>query len=66
MNHRMLCNWSLAVGAVGLLCLFSAFLASVSENSVLILGERQWYGGGIALMLVAIWMKLGAIYHKSM
>jgi len=60
----MLKKGSVVAGSLGILALFLAWRA---EFSGFIFGfeSRVWYNDAIVFLLIAIWLKLGAIYHKG-
>ena len=51
----------------GLLGILAFFLAWRAEFSGFVWGfeSRVWYNDAIIFLLIAIWFKLGAIYHKE-
>lgn len=61
---HMLKKVSGIIGCFGLLALILAWRA---EFSGFIFGfeSRVWYNDAIIFLLIAIWLKLGAIYHKG-
>jgi hypothetical protein len=65
MKNKNLCNWSTWVGAVGVLAFFTSFVSSLMGDVVAGLGAQQWYGIGSGLIMIAIWMSLGAIFYKG-
>jgi len=57
-----LTNLSIAVGLLGIVALlleWAAFLGFLKAPA------GFWFNNAIILLLTAIWMKLGAIYHKG-
>ena len=60
----MLCNISVAVGSLGILGLLFAWCAEL-RGFVFGFEARHWYSDAMVLVLIAIWFKLGAIYHKK-
>ena len=57
-----LTNLSIAVGFLGVVALlleWAAFLGFLKAPA------GFWFNNAIILMLIAIWLKLGAIYHKG-
>lgn len=64
MRHQQLTNLSILAGFLGILAFLGAAIASFPEGNVWLFGVKQWYGAGAGLVLIAIWLKLGAIYHK--
>ena len=59
-----LTNLSIIVGLLGVLTLIFAWLADMRGFFLGFL-SGHWYSDAIVLLLVAIWLKLGAIYHKG-
>lgn len=61
---HMLKKASVITGFLGILALLLAWRA---EFSGFIFGfeSRVWYNDAIIFLLIAIWLKLGAIYHKG-
>ena len=56
-----------ASGIIGSLGLLALLLAWRAEFSGFVFGfeSRVWYNDAIIFLLIAIWLKLGAIYHKG-
>ena len=54
-------------GVVGVLGILALFLAWGAETRGFVFGfeSRVWYNDAIIFLLIAIWLKLGAIYHKE-
>ena len=54
-------------GIVGVLGIMALILAWVAETRGFVFGfeSRVWYNDAIIFLLIAIWLKLGAIYHKE-
>ncbi|QQG45384.1 MAG: hypothetical protein HYW89_00385 [Candidatus Sungiibacteriota bacterium] len=52
---------------VGLLGVLSLVLAWIAEARGFAFGytSDHWFNDAIVLVLIAIWLKLGAIYHKG-
>lgn len=61
---QTLTNVSIVVGVIGILSLIGAWLAG---ESGLFLGfsQKHLFADAGLLLLIAIWLKLGAIYHKG-
>lgn len=58
-----LTNLSIAVGLLGVLALIAAWL--VGPGSALAgMSQQHLFTDAVVLLLIAIWLKLGAIYHK--
>ena len=51
----------------GFLGIGAFLLAWCAEYRVFVFGfeSRHWYNDAMVLLLIAIWLKLGAIYHKG-
>ena len=54
-------------GFVGVLGIVALMLAWFAEMRGFVFGfeSRVWYNDAIIFLLIAIWLKLGAIYHKE-
>lgn len=63
-NAKTLTTLSIIIGILGVISLILAWAAS-PEKPVLGLSETHLFYDSIALLLIAIWLKLGAIYHKK-
>ena len=63
-KSHMLKKCSAIVGVLGILALFLAWWAE-SHGFILGFESRVWYNNAVVFLLVAIWFKLGAIYHKG-
>ena len=63
-KSHMLKKASVITGFLGILAFVLAWRA---EFSGFIFGfeSRVWYNDAIIFLLIAIWLKLGAIYHKG-
>ena len=67
MDSNKLTKTSLVIGFIGILLYIVAFVL-LWQGSVLIadrLNHKDLYFAGSGLLLIAIWFKLGAIYHKG-
>lgn len=60
---KTLTNISIGIGFLGIIALILAWIAE-SKGFAFNLDSRHWYNDAIVLLLAAIWLKLGAIYHK--
>ncbi len=68
MNPKTLTKWSIYSGFLGvLLFLISAVLLWQGSDSLLLdkFDHKDLYFAGSGLLYIAIWLKLGAIYHKG-
>ncbi|MBI4050226.1 MAG: hypothetical protein HY398_02135 [Candidatus Doudnabacteria bacterium] len=67
MNPQNLANWSVGLGFLGVLLYIIAFVLLWQGGGNMLLGrfdQKDLYFAGSGLLYIAIWMKLGAIYHK--
>ncbi|MDP3770218.1 MAG: hypothetical protein U1A25_02250 [Candidatus Sungbacteria bacterium] len=62
-SHK-LSKLSIVSGFLGVLALLLAWCAEY-RGFVLGFESRHWYNDAMVLLLIAIWLKLGAIYHKG-
>lgn len=64
MKLDTLTTLSIVAGALGVLALLGAWLAGPRE---LFFGltEQHLFADAAVLLLIAIWLKLGAIYHRG-
>lgn len=68
MDPKKLTKWSLTAGFLGIILYIIALIALWSGSQTLILDKfdhKDLYFAGNGLLLIAIWFKLGAIYHKG-
>lgn len=68
MNPKSLSKWSITVGFVGIiLYIIALILLWRGSDSLLFdkLDHKDLYYAGSGLLYIAIWFKLGAIYHKG-
>lgn len=66
MNPKTLANWSVYLGFLGVI-LYLVALVMLWQGGGAIAGKlnhRDLYFAGSGLLYIAIWMKLGAIFHK--
>ncbi len=63
-KSKTLTNLSIIIGLLGVLALIGAWVAG-AEGTVLGMSQQHLFWDAAVLLLVAIWLKLGAIYHKS-
>ncbi|MEK7203647.1 MAG: hypothetical protein AAB627_01045 [Patescibacteria group bacterium] len=64
MNHKTLSNWGVAAGFVGIVLFVLALVVFWADTLWFGFDHKDFYFGGIGLLAIAIWFKLGAIYHK--
>jgi len=66
MNPRTLTQWSIGAGFLGIL-LYLVALWALWNGAKLFdrVDVKDLYYAGSGLLYIAIWFKLGAIYHKS-
>lgn len=68
MDSKSLTNWSIAAGLVGVILYVIAFVLLWQGGQNLIadrIDHKDLYFAGSGLLYIAIWLKLGAIYHKG-
>jgi len=65
MNHKKLSNWGVAAGFLGVILFVLALIVFWSDSLWLGFDHKDFYFAGMGLLVIAIWFKLGAIYHKS-
>lgn len=63
-KSHMLKKISAVTGFLGILSLLLAWGAEF-KGFVLGFESRHWYNDAMVFLLIAIWLKLCAIYHKS-
>jgi len=64
-KSSILTNWSIALGVLGIAAwIIGGLLQLLGNKSFIFPYWHYWIDSGI-LLLIAIWLKLGAIYHKS-
>lgn len=64
MDHKKLSNWSVAAGFVGVVLFVAALIVFWADVLVWNFDHKDLYFAGIGFLAIAIWLKLGAIYHK--
>jgi len=67
MNPEKLTKWSLISGFTGVLLFFIALILLLMDGARIAgqLDHKDIYYAGTGFLLIAIWFKLGAIYHKG-
>lgn len=65
MNHKTLSSWAVAAGFLGIILFVLALIVFWADTLWLGFDHKDFYFGGIGLLAIAIWFKLGAIYHKN-
>ena len=63
-KSHTLTKLSVFIGTLGMFAFVLAWIAEF-KNFVLYFEARHWYNDALVLLLIAIWLKLGAIYHKG-
>lgn len=61
---KVLTNLSILVGVLGAAALIFAWLADLRGFFLGFMADH-WYSDALVFMLAAIWLKLGAIYHRK-
>lgn len=67
MNPKTLTNWSVGVGFLGVILYVVALVLLWQGGQNMIAGRidhKDLYFAGSGFLYIAIWLKLGAIYHK--
>ena len=64
-KSKSLAKWSMIAGVLGLLSFLFALVAFWSDALFWNFDHKDFYFGGMGLIVLAIWFKLGAIYHKN-
>lgn len=68
MDPKALTQWSIAAGFLGVILYVVALVMLWQGGDNLIadrLDHKDLYFAGSGLLYIAIWLKLGAIYHKG-
>lgn len=65
MNHKTLSSWAVAAGFLGIILFVLAIWSFYADTLMARLDHKDFYFGGMGLLAIAIWFKLGAIYHKG-
>ena len=65
MNPKTLTQWSLWAGGLGILSFVLSVVTFYGDARIVRLDQFDFYFAGMGLIVIAIWFKLGAIYHKS-
>ena len=64
-KSSILTNWSVVLGVLGIAAwIIGGFLQWLGDKSFIFPFWHYWVDGG-TLLLIAIWLKLGSIYHKQ-
>ena len=63
-KSSLLTKFSILFGSLGVLALLLAWSAEL-RGFMLGFEARHWYQDAVVLLLIAIWLKLGAIHHKD-
>lgn len=64
MDHKKLSNWGVTAGFLGIILFVLAVWTFYADAMIARLDHKDFYFAGIGLIAIAIWFKLGAIYHK--
>lgn len=68
MDPKPLSKWSIGLGFLGAILYVIALVVLWQGGHKLLLGRfdhKDLYFAGSGLLYIAIWLKLGAIYHKG-
>jgi len=67
MDPKTLTTWSIATGFVGVILYVVAFVMLWQGGTLIAdkLDHKDLYFAGSGFLYIAIWLKLGAIYHKG-
>lgn len=68
MNPHTLTSWSIGLGFLGVILYVVALIVLWQGGHKLLLDrfdQKDLYFAGSGLLYIAIWLKLGAIYHKG-
>lgn len=68
MNPKTLTSWSIGSGFLGVILYIIALVMLWQGPDNLLAGKfdhKDLYFAGSGLLYIAIWLKLGAIYHKG-
>lgn len=64
-RSKSLTKWSVFCGVVGIILFILALIVFWADTMILSFDHKDFYFAGIGFLAVAIWFKLGAIYHKE-
>lgn len=68
MDPNKLSNWGVWIGFIGVLLYVVALVISFQGDSTLLFDrfdKKDLYFAGSGFLYIAIWLKLGAIFHKG-
>ncbi len=65
MDPKTLTRWSIITGFVGVILYVVALIALWQGHPFGRFNHKDFYYAGSGLLYIAIWLKLGAIYHKK-
>lgn len=68
MNPKTLSNWSIYSGFLGVILYIIALVLLWQGGRALLFDrfdQKDLYFAGSGLLYIAIWLKMGAIYHKG-
>ena len=63
-DSKSLIKWSKLSGMLGVLSFVLAVIVFYSNSMIASLDHKDFYFAGMGFLAIAIWLKLGAIYHK--
>ena len=58
-------QWSMWAGGLAVLSFILSVVTFYGDAMIARFDHKDFYFAGIGLIALAIWLKLGAIYHKS-
>ena len=64
-KSKSLTQWSVWAGMLGILLFVLALVAFYADTLIVQFDHKDFYFAGMGLLALAIWFKLGAIYHKN-
>lgn len=64
-KSKSLTQWSIWAGMLGVVFFILAVVSFYADTLIMQLDHKDFYFGGMGLLAIAIWLKLGAIYHKN-
>ena len=64
-KSKSLAQWSMWAGGLAVLSFLLSVVVFYGDAMIASLDHKDFYFAGMGLIVLAIWLKLGAIYHKS-